>query len=45
MNYQIILSLIVEIIEFSYPIALLFGITSKMINFSLDMIFNRRIEL
>lgn len=45
MDYSTILSLVVEIIKYAYPIALIFGLTGKLINFSLDLILNRKISL
>lgn len=45
MDYSSILDLVVEIIKFAYPIALIFGITGKLVNFSLDLILNRKVSL
>lgn len=45
MDYSVVINMVVEIIEICFPIALIFGITGKIVNFALDMILNRRIEL
>ena len=45
MDYSIILSSVSEIIKYSYPIALIFGVTAKLVNFSLDLILNRKVSL
>lgn len=45
MDYSVILNMLVEIIRHAYPIALLFGLTAKIVNFSLDLILNRKINL
>lgn len=45
MDYSAILSLLVEIIEYAYPIALIFGLTAKLVTFSLDLILNRKISM
>lgn len=45
MDYSMILSQIADLIKFSFPIALIFGLSAKMSNFALDMILNRRIEM
>ncbi|MCI9286809.1 MAG: hypothetical protein HFJ57_02320 [Clostridia bacterium] len=45
MDYSVVINMVVEIIKICFPIALIFGITGKIVNFALDMILNRRIEL
>lgn len=45
MDYSEILNLVVDIIEYCLPFSLIFGISGKMVNFALDMIFNRKINL
>lgn len=45
MDYSVVINMVVEIIQHCFPIALIFGITGKIVNFALDMILNRRIEL
>ncbi len=45
MDYSVILNLVVEIIKYAYPIALIFGLVGKLVNFSLDLILNRKINL
>ena len=45
MDYSNILSMVVELIKYAYPIALIFGLTGKLVNFSLDLILNRKVSL
>lgn len=45
MDYSVILSQLADLIKFSFPIALIFGLSAKMCNFALDMILNRRIDM
>lgn len=45
MDYSAIMSLVVEIIEFAYPIALIFGISGKLVSFTLDLILGRKVSL
>ena len=45
MDWSNIISLVAELVGNCYPFALIFGVTAKLCNISLDMIFNRRIEM
>lgn len=45
MDYSAVMSLVVDIIEFAYPIALIFGISGKLVSFSLDLVLGRKITL
>ena len=45
MDYQAIIGLVVDIIKFAYPISLIFGLAGKLVNFSLDLILNRKVSL
>ena len=45
MDYSAILEIVVEIVEKCLPITLIFGLTGKLVNFGLDMIFNRKIDI
>lgn len=45
MDYSGILQMCVDIISYAYPIALIFGLTAKLINFSLDLILDRKVNL
>lgn len=45
MDYSSIISYVVEIVEVCFPFSLIFGITAKLSNFALDMIFNKKIDL
>lgn len=45
LDYSIVITAVVEIIKVCFPISLIFGLSAKMVNFALDMILNRRIDL
>ena len=45
MDYTLILNVVVEIVKVCFPASLIFGLVGKMVNFALDMILNRRIDL
>ena len=45
MNYSYYIGLAVDILKVCYPIAIIFGLTAKLTNFSLDLMFNRKISL
>lgn len=45
MDYSEIISMVAEIIKNAYPIALIFGLSGKLVSFSLDLILNRKISL
>ena len=45
MDYSLVLSYVVEIVEYCIPFSLIFGIVAKMCNFALDMVFNKKIDL
>lgn len=45
MDYTSVLNIVVDVIEYCLPFSLIFGITAKIINFALDMIFNKKIDL
>ncbi len=45
MDYSVVLDLVVDIIKYAYPIALIFGLTAKLVNFSLDLILNRKMSV
>lgn len=45
MDYSVVVNIVVEIIKVCFPIALIFGLTGKIVNFALDMILDRRIDL
>lgn len=44
-DYSNIVSCVVDIVEYAFPIALIFGITAKLCNLCFSMIFNKKIEL
>lgn len=45
MDYSLIISQVAEIVSYAFPFSLIFGITAKLVNMALDMIFNRKIEM
>lgn len=45
MDYSLVLEYAVEIVSYAIPFSLIFGIVAKMVNFALDMVFNRKIDL
>ena len=45
MDYSIVLTYVVEIVQYAFPFALIFGLVGKMCNFALDMILNKRIDI
>lgn len=44
-DYSNIITSVAEIIEYAFPIALIFGVTAKLANLCFSFIFNRKIEL
>lgn len=45
MDYSVIILAVADITKVCFPIALIFGLTAKLSNFALDMIFNKRIMM
>lgn len=45
MDYSIIISQVATIVSYAFPFSLIFGITAKLVNLALDMIFNKKIEM
>lgn len=45
MDYSVLISEIATLIGICFPISLIFGLSAKLVNFALDMILNRRIEM
>lgn len=45
MDYSLILSDVASLIGVCFPVSLIFGLSAKLVNFALDMILNRRIEM
>lgn len=45
MDYSLILSYVVEIVEHCIPFTLIFGIVAKICNFAMDMVFNKKIDI
>lgn len=45
MDYSSVISMVVELIKYAYPFALIFGLTGKLVNFSLDLILDRKVNL
>lgn len=45
MDYSMIISAVAQITGVCFPISLIFGLTAKLSNFALEMIFNKRISI
>ncbi len=45
MDYSAIVSCVANLVGVCFPISLIFGLTAKLSNFALDMIFNRKITM
>lgn len=45
MDYSLVLEYAVEIVKYAMPFSLIFGIVAKIVNFGLDMVFNKKIDL
>ena len=45
MDYSVIISQVAELVSYAFPFSLIFGITAKLVNMALDMIFNKKIEM
>ena len=45
MDYSIVISQVAEIVTYAFPFSLIFGVTGKLVNMALDMIFNKKIEM
>ena len=44
-DYQVIVNSVANIIQYAFPIALIFGITAKLASLTFSFIFNRKIEI
>ena len=45
MDLTVVVDLVVDIVNFCLPFTLAFALTAKCINFAIDMMFNRKIDL
>lgn len=45
MDYSNFIELVAQLVTYCFPFALIFGITAKLCNMALDMIFNKRIDI
>ena len=45
MDWSVVIGLVVELLEYSYPFALIFGLVAKMAAFTLSMILDKKIEM
>ena len=45
MDYSVIINQVAELVTYAFPFSLIFGITAKLVNIALDMIFNKKIEM
>ena len=45
MDWSVVINLVVDLLKYSYPFALIFGLTAKFTNFTLSMILDKKIEI
>ena len=45
MDYSVVIGQVAELVGYAFPFSLIFGITAKLVNMALDMIFNKKIEM
>lgn len=45
MDWSVVINLVVSLLEYSFPFALIFGLVAKMTNFTLSMILDKKIEI
>lgn len=44
-DWSIVIELVVDLLTYSYPFALIFGLVAKFTNFTLSMILDKKIEI
>ena len=44
MDYSVVISQVAELVGYAFPFSLIFGVTAKLVNLALDMIFNKKID-
>ncbi len=44
-DWSIVIKLVVDLLSYSYPFALIFGLVAKFTNFTLSMILDKKIEI
>jgi len=45
MDYSVVIKEVAQIVTYAFPFSLIFGVTAKLVNMTLDMIFNKKIEM
>lgn len=45
MDYSLVISQVAQLVSYAFPFSLIFGVTAKLVNMALDMIFNKKIEM
>lgn len=45
MDYSVVIIQVAQLISYAFPFSLIFGVTAKLVNITLDMIFNKKIEM
>lgn len=45
MDWSVVINLVVELLKYSYPFALIFALVAKMVNFTMSMMFDKKIDL
>lgn len=44
-DWSIVISQVAQLVGYAFPFSLIFGVTAKLANMALDMIFNKKIEM
>ena len=44
-DWSVVINLVVDLLKYSFPFALIFGLVAKMTNFTLSMILDKKIEI
>lgn len=44
MDWSVVILQVAELVGYAFPFSLIFGVTAKLVNLALDMIFNKKID-
>ena len=45
MDWSVVIIQVAKLVGYAFPFSLIFGVTAKLVNMTLDMIFNKKIEM
>ncbi len=45
MDWSLVIIQVSSLVGYAFPFSLIFGVTAKLVNMALDMIFNKKIEM